>query len=256
MIELQGLGRRFGSLVAVHPLTLTLPPGVIVGLLGANGAGKTTTLNMLATLLPPSEGTALVDGHDIRTEPLEVRRRLGYVPEHASVYEGLTAEEYLDLAGRVRGMDADVLQGRADRFFSHLGLTEARRRRLGTYSKGMRAKVLLAAALLHEPAVLVLDEPLSGLDVASQRLVADLLREFATAGGTVIYSSHVLEQVERLCDVLVLLHEGRLLWEGHVEALTSSRGGAPLAEVFLRMTSSADGRKVSWAELLAGPGDD
>lgn len=256
MIELEGLGRTFGSVVALQPLTLALPAGAVVGLLGANGAGKTTCLNMLATLLPPTQGTARVDGCDVREQPLEVRRRIGYVPEHAAVYEGLTCDEYLELAGRIRGLSEDVLRGRADRFLKHLGLTDARQRRLGTFSKGMRGKTLLAAALLHDPKVLILDEPLSGLDPASQRLVSDLLREMAGAGRTVLYSSHVLEQVEQVCDVLVLLHQGRLLWHGAIAELRERHAGARLSDVFLKMTASpGGGRPSTWAELLGARGD-
>ena len=250
MISITGLGRSYGSIAALRPLTLDLPSGRTIGLLGANGAGKTTTLNLLTTLLEPSEGTAVVAGCDIRQDPLGVRRAIGYVPEHASAYDGLTADEYLELAGRVRDLPEDTWRPRADRFLTHLGLQDARQRRLGTYSKGMRAKVLLAAALLHDPQVLILDEPMSGLDVESQRVVSVLLREMTAAGRTVLYSSHVLEQVEQLCDVLVLLHRGSLLWHGSIEELRTKHGDASLSEIFLRMTHSGDGRALSWAELL------
>ena len=256
MIVTTGLCRRFGSVVALEPLTLTLEGGAVIGVLGGNGAGKTTLLSMLATLLLPTEGTAEVRGHDVVREPLEVRRLVGYVPEHASVYEGLTADEYLELCGRIRGMQAATLQGRADRLLAHLGLAEARKRRLGTFSKGMRGKVLLAAALLHDPAVLILDEPLSGLDVASQALVGELLREMARNGRTILYSSHVLEQVESHCDVLLLLHAGKLLWHGSLDDLRAGHDGAALAAIFLAMTAGPDGGKATtWSELL-GPASD
>lgn len=253
MIELDGLCRRYGALTALHPLTLSLHEGVVVGLLGANGAGKTTLLNLLVTLIPPTEGGIRVNGIDARRDPLGVRRLIGYVPEHASVYEGLTADEYLRLAAEVRGLEEATWRPRADRFLSHLGLDDARDRRLGTFSKGMRSKTLLAAALLHDPQVLVLDEPLNGLDVAGQRLLTSLMAELAAAGRTVIYSSHVLEQVERACGTLVLIHEGRLLWHGRVDELRAAHDDAPLADVFLRMTAPRDGgRPARWADLLSG----
>jgi ABC-2 type transport system ATP-binding protein len=149
----------------------------------------------------------------------------------------------------------DVVRGRAHRFLAHLGLSEARQRRLGTYSKGMRGKVVLAAALLHDPQVLLLDEPLSGLDVASQALVASLLRQMAGAGRDILYSSHVLEQVEDLCDVLVLLHEGRVLWHGRVADLRQQHAGGRLSAIFLRMTASpGGGRSFTWAQLLGSGG--
>jgi len=253
MIETEGLARRFGRVFALHPLTLTLPAGRVVGLLGSNGAGKTTTLNILATLLPPSDGTARVAGFDVRKQPLDVRRVIGLVPEHAAVYEGLTADEYLELAARVRGLPDATWRGRAERFLAHLELQDARTRRLGTFSKGMRAKVLLAAALLHDPQVLILDEPMSGLDVPSQQRLVRLLAEFAASGRTVLYSSHVLEQVERACDVLVLLHQGNLLWCGDVADLRARHEGASLPEIFLRMTHAEAGASLTWAQLLAGP---
>ena len=251
VIELQSASRSYGSRVALLPCDLVVPGGAVVGLLGANGAGKTTLLSLVTTLLPPTSGQVIVAGHDVTADPLAVRRSLGYVPEHAACYEGLTADETLELAAAVRGLPEATWRPRADRLLRHLGLHDDRTRRLGTYSKGMRSKALLAVALLHDPQVLVLDEPLNGLDVAGQRLLTSLLREVADAGRTVLYSSHVLEQVERACDILVLLHQGRLLWTGRVHELRAAHGGAPLADVFVAMTEPrAQGRPVSWAELL------
>jgi ABC-2 type transport system ATP-binding protein len=250
MIRIEGLTRSFGSILAVDDLTVEAPAGRIVGLLGANGAGKTTTLNMLTTLLEPSAGTARVAGHDILDDAIAVRRSLGYVPEHGAVYEGLTAEEYLEMAGRVRGLDRLIFAGRADRILSHFGLMNDRKRRLGTFSKGMRRKVLVTAALLHDPRVLFLDEPMDGLDAISQRKLADLLRDLASRGRTILYSSHILEQVQRLCDMLIFLHRGRLLWSGDVSTLRREHHGAALGEIFLTMTSPEAETRVTWAELL------
>jgi ABC-2 type transport system ATP-binding protein len=250
MLELEGLGRRFDDLVAVDHLDLAVPAGRLVGLLGANGAGKTTTLNMLTTLLEPSEGTARVAGLDIRTEIMAVRRRIGYVPEHGAVYEGLSARDYLELAALLHDLEPDVGLRRAERLLANFDLTEALDDRLASFSKGMRRKVLVAAALLHDPPVLFLDEPMDGLDVASQRRLADLLLQLAREGKTVLYSSHVLQQVEEICEDLVLIHEGRLLWQGAVADLRREHGGAALTDIFLEMTHQEGDEPASWADLL------
>ena len=248
MIDMAALGRRYGSRVAVHPLTVIIPAGHVVGFLGANGAGKTTTLNMLATILEPSEGTARVAGFDVRESPLEVRRHIGYVPEHAASYDGLTADEHLELAARIRGLPEATWRPRADRLLEHLGIAADRGRRLGSFSRGMRTKAVLAGALLHDPAVLLLDEPMNGLDVAAQAVLAALLRDLANDGRTVVYSSHVLDQVERVCDYLLVIDHGRLLWHGDTQALLAEHAGASLSDIFLRITAShAGGTKPSWS---------
>jgi len=249
-LELLGLSRSFGDLVAVDALELAIPSGRLVGLLGANGAGKTTTLEMLATLLAPTAGTARVAGHDIRTATMDVRRSLGYVPEHGAVYEGLTAREYLELAAVLHDLDAAVGRRRSERLLAHFDLAGSLDRRLASFSKGMRRKVLVVAALLHDPPVLLLDEPMDGLDVPSQRVLADLLGQLVAGGKTVLYSSHVLQQVEEVCEDLVLIHQGRLLWYGEVAALRAAHGGAALTDIFLELTHQEGGAPVAWAELL------
>jgi len=240
MIQLQNLTRRFDSLVAVDDLTVTIPSGSIVALLGANGAGKTTTLNMLTTLLAPSGGTASVAGYDIITQGPEVRRALGYVPEHGALYEGLTADEYLDLAGKIRGLDSGVIQSRTDEYLEYFEVAGARGNRLGTFSKGMRRKILVTAALLHRPEVLFLDEPMDGLDVKSQKRLGQLLQQQAAAGCTVVYSSHILQQVEELCEHVVLIHRGRLRYEGPLGELRASHAGARLRDIFLELTGDGE----------------
>jgi len=240
MIRLQNLTRRFDDLLAVNDLTLEVPSGKIVALLGANGAGKTTTLNMLTTLLEPTSGSAEVCGYDVVRQGPDVRRILGYVPEHGALYEGLTADEYLELAGRMRGLEPAVLGPKVDHFLEFFDVAEVRGQRLGTFSKGMRRKILVAAALLHEPEVLFLDEPMDGLDVRSQKRLGDLLMEQAAAGRTVVYSSHILQQVEELCQHVVLIHEGQLRYEGTLDALQGDHAGAGLRDIFLDLTGDAD----------------
>jgi ABC-2 type transport system ATP-binding protein len=250
MLEAVALTRRYGQQVAVDKLSFRLPAGRIVGLLGANGAGKTTTLNILSTILEPDEGTARIAGHDIRTATMEVRRNIGYVPEHGAVYEGLTAREYLDLASMLHDLDPQRGLRRAERLLQHFELGEALDRRLAGFSKGMKRKVMVAAALMHDPAVLLLDEPMDGLDVLSQRRLGDLLVQLAAGGKTVLYSSHVLQQVEETCEHLLLIHEGRLLWQGEIQALRAEHDGGSLGDVFLAMTHRSGGSPVAWAQLL------
>jgi len=254
MIEARELTRAFSTTVAVDRLTVSIPAGAITALLGPNGAGKTTTLGMLTTLLPPTGGTALVAGHDIRTAAQAVRRVIGYVPEHGAVYEGLTADEYLELAGAVHELSAGQARDRATRLLEYFGVVERRGERLASFSKGMRRKVLATAALLHDPQVLMLDEPMDGLDVASQRKLASLLTDLAAAGKTILYSSHVLQQVEELCHHLVLIHRGHLLWRGELALLRREHGGAPLRDIFLEMTAGSAEEPVSWHDLLTGSG--
>ena len=240
MITLKNLTRRFDSLVAVDQLSLEIPSGKIVALLGANGAGKTTILNMLTTLLTPTQGTAEVGGFDIITQGQDVRRVLGYVPEHGAMYDGLTADEYLELAGRIRGLDSQVILDRATRYLEYFEVAESRGNRLGTFSKGMRRKVLVSAALLHEPEILFLDEPMDGLDVKSQKRLGSLLQQEAAKGRTVVYSSHILQQVEELCEHVVLIHEGRLRYEGSLAELRHSHEGAGLRDIFLQLTGDTE----------------
>jgi ABC-2 type transport system ATP-binding protein len=236
VIRTRGLTRRFGEKTAVDALDCELGPGRIVALLGANGAGKTTTINMLTTLLAPSAGSAEVGGHDVVAHGDGVRRIIGYVPEHGAVYEGLTADEYLDLAATVREMDPAEARARIDHHLELFELTAERGHRLGTFSKGMRRKVLVTAALLHRPEVLFLDEPMDGLDVRSQKLLGDLLRAEADRGCLVLYSSHILQQVEELCEEVVLIHEGRLKFQGGMADLRAAHAGAGLRDIFLALT--------------------
>ncbi len=240
MIQLNNLTRQFESLTAVDKITVEIPPGKIVALLGPNGAGKTTTINMLTTLLKPTSGTATVCGFDIINEGGKVRDILGYVPEHGALYEGLTADEYLELAGRIRGIDGSVLKDRATRLLEHFEVAEASGDRLASFSKGMRRKVLVTAALLHEPKVLFLDEPMDGLDVKSQKKLGDLLLHQASEGCTVVYSSHILQQVEELCEHVVLIHEGKLRYSGSLKDLRDGHEGAALRDIFLEMTESPE----------------
>ncbi len=238
MILLEGLTREYGGRPAVRELSLEIPAGEVFGLLGTNGAGKSTTLKMLATLLRPSAGTARVGGHDLIAEPNEVRKIIGYVPEGADLYEVLSGEEFLDLVRDLHRVPVEIAAERRAALVGSFAMETDLFRTIGEYSKGMRQKLLLIAALQHDPTVLLLDEPLDGLDVQAQAALKDLLRKRADQGGCVVYSSHILEVVERVCDRVGILHQGQLAALGAPREMTAASGEATLSDLFLRITGS------------------
>jgi ABC-2 type transport system ATP-binding protein len=235
LIEIQRLSRDYGGRRAVRELTLSIPGGEVFGLLGPNGAGKSTTLKMLATLLRPSGGTARIAGHDLVTEPDGVRRVIGYVPEGADLYDVLTGGEFLDLVRDLHRVPAAVAEQRRAPLVEAFVLGNDLGRPMGEYSKGMKQKVLLIAALQHDPRVLLLDEPLDGLDVPAQESLKELIRERAARGDCVVYSSHILEVVERVCDRVAILHRGEIAALGSPRELT--HGEESLSRLFLRITA-------------------
>jgi ABC-2 type transport system ATP-binding protein len=238
-IEATGLTRRFGGGNVVDHLDLRVPAGEFYGFLGANGAGKSTTIKMLCGYLPPSEGAVRVAGYDVARDPLTVKRVIGVMPEEPALHEKLTGAEYLEFAGRMHGQTQREAVRRADDLMELLELTGARHRLIGDYSMGMRKKTALAAALIHRPRVLFLDEPFNGMDAPSVRVVGDLLRRLTAGGATVFFSSHALETVERLCTRVGVLVRGRLVAEGTVaEVRAQSEAGtdASLETAFLALS--------------------
>jgi ABC-2 type transport system ATP-binding protein len=223
MLDLEGVSVQYSGRRVLRDVSFSLRPGEIVAYLGANGSGKTTTVKVLTGLLSPGRGRVRLDGHDIAADPIPYRRRLGYVPETADVYPFLSGREYLQLVGRLRALPQAGLDDRIDELLALLGLAQHRRQSLSSYSKGMRQKVLIAAALLHDPEILVLDEPLSGLDVASVLVVKSLLRQLSARGRIVFYSTHLLETAEKLCRRVLILHEGRLVADDSVDHLCDLR---------------------------------
>ena len=235
-VEVEGLARSFGAVKAVTDVSFTIRAGEIVGYLGPNGAGKSTTLKVLAGIIRPSRGTVRVAGFDVEEAPLEVKRRIGYVPETGAVYETLTPFEQLSLIGDLHGIPADLL---ADRMESHLRRFEVLDRiyePMSTFSKGMRQKVVLTGALLNDPEVLFLDEPLSGLDVHATLIVKEILQERIARGLTVFYSSHILDVVERIASRVIVIHQGRIVLDDAVAAVLARSGDASLEEVFRSLT--------------------
>jgi ABC-2 type transport system ATP-binding protein len=239
LIELQNLARSYGGRPAVRGLSLDIPAGEVFGLLGPNGAGKSTTMKMLATLLRPSGGTARIAGHDLLAEPNEVRRVIGYVPEGADLYEVLSGEEFLDLVRDLHQVPADEAARRRAPLVEAFSLGDDLGRAMGEYSKGMKQKLLLIAALQHDPKVLLLDEPLDGLDVPAQEFLKDLIEERAAQGGAIVYSSHILEVVEKVCHRVAIIHQGVLVALGAPREMVEQSGEESLVRLFLKITADS-----------------
>ena len=239
LIQLEHLSRSYGGRPAVRGLSLSIPGGEVLGLLGPNGAGKSTTIKMLATLLRPSGGTARIGGHDLVSEANAVRRIIGYVPEGADLYEVLSGREFLDLVRDLHRVPPTIAEERRAPLLRAFDLGDDLDRTLGEYSKGMKQKLLLIAALQHNPRVLLLDEPLDGLDVPAQEFLKELIRERAARGDCVVYSSHILEVVEKVCDRVAILHQGVLAALGSPRDLMARSGDESLSRLFLHLTESA-----------------
>lgn len=250
-ISINHLRKAYGGKLAVNDLTMRVEPGEILGFLGPNGAGKSTTVKILTGLLTPDAGTAEVAGFNVLTHPLEAKKRLGYVPEAPAVYDSLTADEYLEFVGSLYHLDQKTLLARRTELLELFDLQEARHQRLREFSKGMRQKVVFAAAMIHRPEVLILDEPLDGLDANTALVLKELLRKMAAQGRTIMFSSHILEVVERICTRIVIINEGRFVTQGTSAAICGETGAATLDEAFGRLTGVRDVAKVTEDFLAA-----
>ena len=237
MLEVRRLTRRYGPLTAVRDLSFEVRPGEVFGLLGPNGSGKSTTVKILAGLLAATEGHVLLDGRDVAANLLAYKSILGYVPEEPHLYTYLTGPEYLQLVGRLRGMADDRLDAKIERFLDLLGLWDERYQTLTSYSKGMRQKILIAAAVLHNPQVVILDEPFSGLDVTAARVLKAFVRALADAGKVVVFSSHVLEVVEQVCSRVVILKDGVVVGNDSVGNLRATLRLPSLDAVFAALVA-------------------
>jgi len=240
MLEVRGLTKRFRNLAAVDHVNFTARAGEITGYLGPNGSGKSTTVKMLTGLLHPSEGQVLFDGRDIREDMIGFKRRLGYVPEEPNLYSYLTGLEYLQLVGRLRGLGEDLVKHKANQLLELLSLGEARWVPISAYSKGMKQRVLIAAALLHDPDFLIFDEAQSGLDIGNALLFRHLLHSLAERGKTVLYISHVLELVEKVCTHIVVIYRGRIVADDSVTRLRDLMSLPNLEEIFTQLVQQED----------------
>src|SRR5438876_5263432 len=240
MIEARGLSKRFqdkkrGEIRAVDNISFVCQPGRIYGLLGANGAGKTTTLRMLATILEPTDGTALVCGRDVVEQPEKVRAIVGFLSTATALYPRLTAQEMVEYFGRLNGLDEAELKKRVDEIFGRLDMDGFRDRRCDKLSTGMKQKVSIARTLVHDPPVMIFDEPTLGLDVMTARTIVEFIRECRNRGKTVIFSTHVMSEVEKLCDNIGIIHDGKLLTEGTLAELRAKYGEQGLEEIFVKV---------------------
>jgi ABC-2 type transport system ATP-binding protein len=244
MLEARALTKRYRGLLAVDKVSFTVNRGEVVGYLGPNGSGKSTTVNMVVGLLEPSSGAVSIDGRSQSEDPIGYKRRIGYVPEEPYLYTHLTASEYLMLVGRLRGIPQDVLNRKVPELLRLFLLWESRYSTMAAYSKGMRQRALLAAALLHNPDLLVLDEPFSGLDVNASLLFRALLGMFASDGRMILFSTHRFDMVEKVCSRAIILSAGRVSAEHHV---THEREGQSesLEQLFVRVTEQKDYRPVA-----------
>ncbi|MFH9473216.1 ABC transporter ATP-binding protein [Streptomyces anulatus] len=246
-VRVQGLWKRFGDQVAVAGIDLELPAGKFIGLVGPNGAGKTTTLSMVTGLLRPDMGKIEVAGHDVWTDPVEVKSRIGVLPEGLRLFERLSGRELLAYNGRLRGLPGDEVDKRATQLLDVLDLAGSQHKLVVDYSTGMRKKIGLAAALLHNPEVLFLDEPFEGVDPVSAQTIRGVLERYTRSGATVVFSSHVMELVESLCDWVAVMAAGRIKARG---TLAEVRGDAPsLQNAFLELVGAGGrdaGDSLDW----------
>ena len=239
-VELSEVTFSYDRERVLHEISFVLQRGEVVGLLGPNGAGKSTTIKLIAGVLAADSGRVAVAGLPLPERATDVKQRIGYVPETAALFECLTGQEFLELVGRLHHVEEDVLQARIREILETFGLSSDRVSRLDTYSKGMRQKILIAAALLHSPDLILLDEPLSGLDVNASIMIKDLIAALAAAGKTILYSSHVLDVVEKVCDRVLIVYKGHLIADGQPDNLKASTGQATLEEAFRTLTGSQD----------------
>ncbi len=249
MLEIQNLTKRYRGIPSIQDISFRIRAGEVVGYLGPNGSGKSTTVKIITGLLEPNEGRVLFEGKDIRENMVHFRAAFGYVPEEAHIYTYLSGLEYLQLVGRLRGMQERLIEHKATRLLKLLALESWRYSPISVYSKGMKQRVLIAAALMHDPKLLIFDEPLSGLDVVSARLFKDLLQELAAQGKAILYISHVLEVVEQVCDRVIVIGKGKILADAAPAELAMLMNLANLQDVFAQLVQQQD-TKVLARELV------
>ena len=240
MLEARHLLKRFHGVTAVSDVSFDVRAGEVVGYLGPNGSGKSTTVKMLTGLTDTSSGSVVFDGHDISRDPIAFRRRLGYVPEEPNLYTFQSATEYLELVGRLRELPAALLARKSGALLELFGLSHAADQDIGSFSKGMKQKVMIIAALLHDPDVLILDEPDSGLDVTATLVLRHLVTALASRGKAVLYSSHVLDLVEKACGRVIVIYRGRVVADNTVGALRSLMSSGSLEDVFSQLVLRDD----------------
>lgn len=237
IISIRNLRKSYGDKEVLKGISLDVYPGQVLGYIGPNGAGKSTTVKILCGLISDYEGEVTVKGMDLKTNPLEVKRIIGYVPELAELYDVLTPVEFLQFCGSLYGMDAKTGNDRIEKMLTAFGLQSNMHQRMDSFSKGMRQKVLLASGILHNPDIIILDEPLSGLDANSVIIVKELISKLAKDGKTIFYCSHMMDVVEKVSDRIILIDNGTVLADGSFEALQQQQGNTSLEQIFARLTA-------------------
>lgn len=251
MIAVESLTKRFqdlhheGGFTALEGVSFQVRPGEIFGLLGPNGAGKTTCLRILSTVLRPTAGAAFVGGYDVTTHPAEVRARIGFMSNNTGIYDRMTAYELVAYYGRLYGIAEDVLQQRIDDLFRRLQMTDIRDTLGSKMSTGMKQKVSIARTIVHDPPVLIFDEPTSGLDVLVARKVVDEVRDLKGQGKSIIYSTHIMSEVEKLCDRIAIIYKGRILAQGTVQDLVEQHHQPDMEELFFTLIEQCDAEAIA-----------
>ncbi len=245
MIEVSSLTKTFGDLVAVDGVSFKVDRGEILGYLGPNGAGKSTTVKMMTGIIPATSGRIVMDGVELSATAYEMKNRIGYVPESGGVYESLTGFEFLQLVGRLYHMPEELIERKIREFFRLFDLERFSQERLSSYSKGMKQKVLISSALIHNPEIIFFDEPLSGLDANSMLIFKELIRNLAEQGKTIFYSSHVLDVVERVCRRVIIIDHGKIIADAPVEQLKEMTARGSLEDVFRELTDSSDVEEIA-----------
>ncbi|HMH12610.1 MAG TPA: ABC transporter ATP-binding protein [Edaphobacter sp.] len=245
MLELRNIHKRYSSIPAVEAASFTALAGEITGYLGANGSGKSTTMKMITGLIEPSSGEILFEGLPIRDDLMAYRQRMGYVPEEPHLYSHLSGMEYLEMVSQLRNMERKIASERIHGLLRLFGLYSDRDVSISSYSKGMRQKVLLSAALMHNPDLILLDEPFSGLDVGSSMVLRSLIEELARRGKVVLFSSHELETVERICSHVIILHRGKIVADDSIESLRTLMELSTLEGIFAQLAVEQDSATIS-----------
>jgi ABC-2 type transport system ATP-binding protein len=245
MLELRSITKKYNNVPVVKAINFSVNRGEILGYLGPNGAGKTTTVKMLAGLVQPTSGWIYLDGQKIDTQQVQYKEQIGYVPEQSDLYEHLSGEEYLQLVGRLRRIPEKLLEQKINGLMEQLGLGVDMHLPISSYSKGMKQKVLIAGALLHNPNILLLDEPLSGLDVTTTLVFKDILKQLAEMGKIIIYSSHILEVVEKLCSRVIIINKGTIVADDSIHRLSDLMALPSLESIFKELVQQGDTGKVA-----------
>jgi ABC-2 type transport system ATP-binding protein len=239
VISMEGVSKQYDGNYVLTDISLSIESGQIIGYIGPNGAGKSTTIKILTGILSDFEGRVEVMGKDVRADALAVKEKIGYIPENAALYEVLTPIEYLRFAGRLYGMQIDAIDRKSNELLRLFELSDKRDQRMNSFSKGMRQKVLLISGLIHNPEIIFLDEPLSGLDANAVILVKEILSQLKMAGKTIFYSSHIMDVVEKLSDRIIIINKGRIIADGTFESLKTSASGS-LEKIFTSLTGSSE----------------